>query len=169
MSIANTTTSAKGNKYPQMMAKVGYIDAVKISNTLQGTQYYTCTVIKLMTDISKFYSKLICVINNKGSIWKSFDKNTNKYVAVKIINRNLHEKSLSNIRINGEKLIIQENILKERQILKYLTSENSSKTIVKFQKFLRSYVYFVTFSIFYTHHKYLQNNLNKIEILIIIW
>eukprot|EP01083_Nonionella_stella_P135377 411831_1 len=89
------------NKCKSIMSNVGYIDAVKITDSLQG------------------------------SIWRSRHAETNLPVVIKITNKKLHEKQI--IIVNGTQYRVYEDILKEKMLLKYLsTDETCPNSLVKY-------------------------------------
>mmetsp|Transcript_15629 Transcript_15629/g.23876 ORF Transcript_15629/g.23876 Transcript_15629/m.23876 type:complete len:364 (-) Transcript_15629:1258-2349(-) len=61
----------------------------------------------------------------QGSIWTSYSTKTakNKAVIVKVTSRKLHKESM--IIYEGKKYNVEENIIKEKEILKYLTCKSS--------------------------------------------
>lgn len=58
----------------------------------------------------------------QGSIWSSTKKATKKNVIIKVTSRKLHNESM--IIYDGKKYNVDENIIKEKEILRYLTANN---------------------------------------------
>lgn len=87
---------------------------------MNGT-YYICYLI-----INKTKPTL-----QKGTIWRSLKHSTNKNVVIKITNIKLHSKS--SIIIDGVQYKVNENILMEKAILKYLSKDKQCpKSMVKY-------------------------------------
>ena len=90
----------------------------------------------------------------QGSIWASFTKkNENESVIIKVTSRKLHKESM--IIYDGKKYNVDENIIKEKEILKYLTEckddknnkddnddkddyKSNSKHVVSYRNFFKS-------------------------------
>jgi len=73
----------------------------------------------------------------QGSIWRSFQLSTNKNVVIKVTNRQLHNNH--SIIVNGQSYAVQEDILKEKSILKQLSKGSKCpKSIVKYIDCLKS-------------------------------
>jgi len=67
----------------------------------------------------------------QGSIWKSQEPQTRQPVVIKVTNKKLHSNHV--VMIDGKQYYVHENIMKERAILKYLTTaKDSPKEIVKY-------------------------------------
>lgn len=117
----------------------------------------------------------------QGSIWSSFPKkNENESVIIKVTSRKLHKESM--IIYDGKKYNVDENIIKEKEILKYLTKDkdnkdnvdkpdNKSKYIVSYRNFFKSNsnFYFVMenggvmlFNFIVRVHRYIESD--KLEI-----
>eukprot|EP01084_Bolivina_argentea_P050214 92333_1 len=73
----------------------------------------------------------------QGSIWRAIS-GSNESSVIKITSQNLHKRSSSK-PWNGKTFKVQENILIEQSILKYLSeNENCPESIVKYQRFFKS-------------------------------
>eukprot|EP01083_Nonionella_stella_P281768 958914_1 len=107
----------------------------------------------------------------QGTIWSSTHPDTNTPVVIKATSKQLHRDSV--VIFNGKTYYVQENILKERALLKYLTIQpNCPKSIVKYIDFFsdNSHYYLVMqngghslFDFVVKVHDCLKNN--KISIL----
>ena len=107
----------------------------------------------------------------QGSIWSSFTKTNekNESVIIKVTSRKLHKESM--IIYDGKKYNVDENIIKEKEILKYLTKDNNNKYIVSYRNFFKSNsnFYFVMenggvmlFNFIVRVHRYIESD--KLEI-----
>jgi len=77
----------------------------------------------------------------QGSVWSSRRKQSNESVIIKVTSRKLHQHGL--ILLDGQKYAVQEDILKEKDILKYLSvhgqsKEVGSRRVVKYYDFFKS-------------------------------
>jgi serine/threonine protein kinase len=95
----------------RVLTQIGLVDCTKITDTLQG------------------------------SIWRAWNDShdegvSNKPAAIKITNQQLHKHSIS---IANDKIYhVNEDILLEQSILRYLTQQNCPKSIVKFHQFFKT-------------------------------
>ena len=55
----------------------------------------------------------------QGSVWRAMSTSMNATVVIKVTKKNLHENGM--ILIDGVRIDVEENIIKETSILKYLT------------------------------------------------
>ena len=55
----------------------------------------------------------------QGSIWRATNKSMNNTVVIKATNKNLHQNAI--VIVNGIPVEVEEDIIKETAILKYLT------------------------------------------------
>lgn len=77
----------------------------------------------------------------QGTIWRAIQKSSNTPVVIKITSKELT--SESTVIINGQKYEISENIVSEKNILKYLSNdEKCPKSIAKYIDFMKSNVNF---------------------------
>ena len=100
----------------------------------------------------------------QGFIFKGWHEFPNKKVVVKVTNKNLHNESI--VIRNGKKLRVDENILMEKDILKYLCSDSKCpKCIIKYIDFFKSNInYFLIledggyslFDFVVKNHKYIE-------------
>ena len=76
----------------------------------------------------------------QGSIWSSHNQETNESVIIKVTSRKLHKESM--IIYDGKKYNVEENIIKEKEIIKYLTKKPdkklNNKNIVSYRDFFKS-------------------------------
>eukprot|EP00483_Globobulimina_turgida_P007858 UN07873 len=105
----------------------------------------------------------------QGSIWSSLTRKRQKPVIIKITSRKLHAESM--IIYDGKKYNVDENIIKEKEILKYLTKDTHNpaehKNIVGYYDFFKSNTnyYFVMeygghmlFDFVVRVHRYIESN-----------
>eukprot|EP01084_Bolivina_argentea_P080926 146556_1 len=77
----------------------------------------------------------------QGEIWQCIQQNTNKKVVIKKTDLNLHQNGI--IYLNGQEIKVQENILTEKSILKYLSDDiKCPKSIVKYIDSFKSNRYY---------------------------
>lgn len=82
-----------------------------------------------------------------GSVWRAQHPTTQKTVILKVANRAMHSQSI--ININGHQLVMNENIIDEAQIMKYLSSNKyCPASIIR---------YIDLFQRYYIHSIYLYN------------
>ena len=55
----------------------------------------------------------------QGSIWRALNQDMDGTVVIKVTKKNLHERGI--VIVNGSRIDVEENIIKETSILKYLT------------------------------------------------
>ena len=76
----------------------------------------------------------------QGSIWRASETNTHKSVCVKVTNQKLYKESKA--FIDGRSFSIKEDVLMEKDILKYLTQQaKCPNSIVKYVNFFKVCVY----------------------------
>eukprot|EP01084_Bolivina_argentea_P229812 387785_1 len=83
----------------------------------------------------------------QGGIWEGKKFTEKETIIIKVTNKFLHKHSLS-IETCNKTYIIDENILQEMKILKYLTKQNDTpKSIIKYKDFFKShYNYYLVLS-----------------------
>lgn len=69
----------------------------------------------------------------QGSIWKVKSKADKGTSVIKVTKKSLHDKSVA--IVNGTEINIQEDIIKETAVLRYLSSSNPPKALAKFESF----------------------------------
>ena len=75
----------------------------------------------------------------QGRMWRALNKRTNENVVIKVTSIELHSKSIG--IVNGKEYKVNENIMNETSILKYLTKDKKSiKSIVKYMDSFKRYV-----------------------------
>ena len=58
----------------------------------------------------------------QGSIWRALNQDMDGTVVIKVTKKNLHERGI--VIVNGSRIDVEENIIKETSILKYLTESD---------------------------------------------
>ena len=87
-------------------------------NNQHITRYRCYYVIHInLSMFSIFICTTICT-KKIGSIWRSFQKFSNKSVVVKVTKRELHHQSVT--IENNRKILIHENIIKEKKNIKII-------------------------------------------------
>eukprot|EP01084_Bolivina_argentea_P158448 276006_1 len=108
--MSTTETSSTSKKINRVLQKIGLSKIAKITDTLQG------------------------------SIWRGVSEGKDKSMSnsvVKVTDQTLHRQSVS--VINNQRIQINENILVEQSILKFLTQHKSCPpSIVKYRRFFQS-------------------------------
>ena len=97
---------------------------------------------KLRAILSKRgYAKSTKIVDTlQGTIWRSTQQATNKPVVIKITSKELT--SESSVVVDGTKIKIDENILKEKNILKHLSSDaKCPNSITKYIDFMKRFLY----------------------------
>ena len=111
----------------------------------------------------------------QGSIWRAINKSMDRTVVIKVTKKNLHQNGI--VIINGIRIDVEENIIKETSILKYLTEFNGyqykkhkrkslSNCFVKYIDSFQTYVVHKIQSLFHlnlyfvsvSHHKALETD-----------
>ena len=83
-------------------------------------------------------------VNTTGSIWSGIHELSNHKVVIKVTNQYLHSKSVHYMK--GNEIKVHENIVKEKEILKYLTNRPSApSSIVRYMGFYPRYCYCLHF------------------------
>ena len=101
----------------RVLNKVGLVEAKKVTETLQGS---------IWRATSQSQSSLGC--------------RETESVVIKVTNQYLQKNSLA--QIGNQQIPVQEDILLESSILKFLTeNEKCPKSIVKFRRFFKTSVY----------------------------
>eukprot|EP01084_Bolivina_argentea_P235050 395646_1 len=102
----------------------------------------------------QYENKLKCIfkecgyINNRmiaktlqGSIWRSTNQITKKSTVIKVAIKKLHKQSVA--VIDGKRYNIQENMSKEKRILKTVSmDENAPKSIIKYYDAFKSNLHY---------------------------
>eukprot|EP01084_Bolivina_argentea_P207320 353738_1 len=105
--------SNNNQKINHVLTKLGFESGTQIAKTLQGEIWRATYPNQLVTS------------------------KTPQTAVIKITNKMLHKHS--NAVVNGKIYQVQENILKEQSILKYLSAQkNCPSSIVKFKQFAES-------------------------------
>ena len=102
----------------------------------------------------------------QGSVWRAIDKSMDRTVVIKATKKNLHENGI--VLINGVRIDVEENIIKESSILKYLTESKYGqdkyqqkacpKSFVKYIDFFQTYVNQIYIALILDFHmKHIQN------------
>ena len=124
-------------------------EALPLTNAANTKTHHTITstaseIFRVFKKIGLFQGKKI-TDTLQGSIWRALTCTTNgvgkmKSVVIKRTNQTLFDQSCAVIQ--SKIFSVQENILMEKSILKYLTqSGDCPNSIVKFQCFFKTYVY----------------------------
>ena len=74
----------------------------------------------------------------QGSIWRAVHKSSNKPMVIKVSNKTLTNKQM--IIVNNTKYNVHENIINEKNILKYLTKDKQCpQSIIKYVAYFKRY------------------------------
>eukprot|EP01083_Nonionella_stella_P295811 1005217_1 len=114
-SISNKSTSPRTPYYPN--SPVSPTNSSDTNNNILDT-----SEIQIQNEMSKRGYKPYKSITStlQGSIWKT--TKLNKDFVVKVTKKSLHEKNIA--IVNGSEIPIEENIIKETAILRYLSHNN---------------------------------------------
>merc|ERR1719410_47151 len=113
-------------------------------NQKQQAEHESIQRIKSALKRNGYFNATLLSTTLQGSVWTAPHPETKKLVVIKATSKALHHEQV--VVIDDKKYRVQENIFKERAILKYLTAKdkNAPKSIVQYiDWFTDEYNYFL--------------------------